>query len=72
MTAAADIAASSGVNGAETDFRGRMAYADYLGLERVLSAQRPLSESHDEMLFIIHHQTSELLMKLAIHEIGAA
>jgi len=49
-----------------------MTYADYLHLERVLEAQTPLSGAHDELLFIIQHQTSELWMKLAIHEIGSA
>ncbi len=51
---------------------GRMSYADYLGLDQVLSAQHPLSVAHDELLFIIQHQTSELWMKLAIHEISTA
>ena len=46
-----------------------MSYSDYLHLERVLDAQEPLSDAHDELLFIIQHQTSELWMKLAIHEI---
>ena len=58
--------------GAETDFRSRMSYGDYLGLEAVLGAQHPLSDSPDELLFIIQHQTSELWMKLAIHEIRSA
>lgn len=58
--------------GAEMHFDGRMSYADYLGLDAVLSAQHPLSDAHDEMLFIIQHQTSELWMKLALHELGAA
>jgi tryptophan 2,3-dioxygenase len=53
-------------------FAGRMSYGDYLHLERVLDAQEPLSKAHDELLFIIQHQTSELWMKLAIHEIRAA
>jgi tryptophan 2,3-dioxygenase len=57
---------------AETDFSGRMSYGDYLDLDAVLSAQRPLSDAHDELLFIIQHQTSELWMKLAIHELDAA
>ena len=52
-------------------FAGRMSYGDYLHLERVLDAQEPLSKAHDELLFIIQHQTSELWMKLAIHEIRA-
>ncbi|WP_197945313.1 tryptophan 2,3-dioxygenase [Oricola thermophila] len=58
--------------GAEMSFDGRMSYGDYLGLDRVLTAQAPLSDAHDEMLFIIQHQTSELWMKLALHELGAA
>ncbi|MDN5746930.1 MAG: tryptophan 2,3-dioxygenase family protein, partial [Pseudonocardia sp.] len=43
-----------------------------LHLDQVLSAQHPLSDAHDEMLFIIQHQTSELWMRLALHELGAA
>jgi len=58
--------------GAVTDFKRRMSYGDYLGLDRILEAQSPLSDAHDELLFIIQHQTSELWMKLAIHEIGSA
>lgn len=58
--------------GAETSFDGRMSYSDYLHLERLLDAQKPLSTAHDELLFIIQHQTSELWMKLAIHEIRSA
>jgi tryptophan 2,3-dioxygenase len=57
--------------GAQMSFDGRMSYGDYLHLERVLDAQQPLSDAHDELLFIIQHQTSELWMKLAIHEIRA-
>ena len=53
-------------------FDGRMSYGDYLGLDRLLTAQHPLSDAHDEMLFIIQHQTSELWMKLALLEMGAA
>jgi tryptophan 2,3-dioxygenase len=53
-------------------FKGRMSYSDYLHLERVLDSQEPLSHAHDELLFIIQHQTSELWMKLAIHEVQAA
>ena len=59
-------------DGAEMSFDGRMSYGDYLQLDRILGAQNPLSESHDEMLFIIQHQTSELWMRLAIHELTAA
>ncbi|MBD9510607.1 tryptophan 2,3-dioxygenase [Ensifer sp. ENS10] len=58
--------------GAQMSFKGRMSYSDYLMLEKVLDAQEPLSKAHDEMLFIIQHQTSELWMKLALHEINAA
>lgn len=58
--------------GAHMRFDGRMSYGDYLGLDAVLGAQHPISDAHDEMLFIIQHQTSELWMKLALHELGAA
>ncbi|MCO5070318.1 MAG: tryptophan 2,3-dioxygenase [Rhizobiaceae bacterium] len=58
--------------GAEMSFRDRMSYGDYLHLEKILNAQEPLSVAHDELLFIIQHQTSELWMKLAIHEIHSA
>ena len=58
--------------GAETDFARRMSYGDYLALDSILGAQHPLSEAHDEMLFIIQHQTTELWMRLAIHELSAA
>jgi tryptophan 2,3-dioxygenase len=49
-----------------------MSYSDYLQLELVLNAQKPLSDAHDELLFIIQHQTSELWMKLAIKEMSSA
>ena len=56
-----------------TDFTDRMSYGGYLDLDTLLSAQKPLSDHHDELLFIIHHQTTELWMKLMVHElIGAA
>ena len=58
--------------GAQMSFEGRMSYSDYLSLENILTAQAPLSDAHDEMLFIIQHQTSELWMKLALHEISSA
>ncbi|MCA2011512.1 tryptophan 2,3-dioxygenase [Pararhodobacter sp. CCB-MM2] len=58
--------------GAQMAFDGRMSYTDYLGLDAILTAQHPRSDAHDEMLFIIQHQTSELWMRLALHEIGAA
>ncbi|WBV44124.1 tryptophan 2,3-dioxygenase [Pseudoroseomonas cervicalis] len=59
-------------DGIETDFRRRMSYGDYLGLERLLAAQAPLSGQHDEMLFIIIHQVQELWMKLMNHELDLA
>jgi len=52
-------------------FREGMSYSDYLALDKILDAQHPLSTAHDEILFIIQHQTSELWMKLAIHELSA-
>jgi len=55
-----------------TDFVGAMSYGDYLQLDTLLGAQQPRSDSHDEMLFIIIHQTSELWMKLTLHELTAA
>jgi tryptophan 2,3-dioxygenase len=58
--------------GAETSFEARMAYGDYLHLDEILGAQKPLTSAHDEMLFIVQHQVSELWMRLAIHEIDAA
>lgn len=60
--------------GIETDLANRMTYSGYLHLERLLDAQEPLSDPphHDEMLFIIQHQTTELWLKLMIHELRAA
>lgn len=59
-------------HGAQMDFSRSMSYGDYLGLDRILSAQHPLSPDHNEMLFIVQHQTSELWMKLMLHELHAA
>src|ERR1700731_4580279 len=59
-------------HGAKLDSSTSMSYGDYLSLEQILSAQHPLSPDHNEMLFIIQHQTSELWMKLALHELHAA
>lgn len=59
-------------HGAQLDFSADMSYGDYLGLDALLSAQHPLSQAHDEMLFIVQHQTSELWMRLAIHELNTA
>lgn len=58
--------------GAQLDFRDRMSYSNYLQLDKILTAQKPLSDAHDELLFIVQHQTSELWMHLAIHEMRAA
>jgi len=58
--------------GAQTSFEARMAYGDYLHLDEILGAQKPLTHAHDEMLFIVQHQVSELWMRLAVHEIDAA
>ena len=57
---------------AHTDFSRSMSYGDYLQLDAILQAQKPLSPDHNEMLFIIQHQTSELWMKLMLHELRAA
>lgn len=58
--------------GATTEFSDRMSYGDYLKLDMVLNAQVPQTSAHDELLFIVQHQTSELWMLLALHEISAA
>mgnify|MGYP000959194068 FL=1 len=60
--------------GIHTDLTGRMSYGGYLHLEQLLSAQHPVSDPphHDEMLFIVQHQVSELWLKLMIHELRAA
>ncbi|MDY0328956.1 MAG: tryptophan 2,3-dioxygenase [Thiomonas sp.] len=58
--------------GAQLDFSQSMSYGDYLHLDELLGAQHPLSPAHNEMLFIIQHQTSELWMKLMLHELHAA
>jgi tryptophan 2,3-dioxygenase len=56
----------------KTEFRDDMSYGDYLDLHRVLSAQHPRTDVHDEMLFIVIHQASELWLKLANYELAAA
>jgi len=55
-----------------TDFRARMSYGDYLELDALLGAQKPLSGQHDEMLFITIHHVQELWLKLLLHEMGLA
>ena len=57
---------------AKVDFSRDMSYGDYLHLDQLLGAQHPRSEAHDEMLFVIQHQVSELWMKLLLHELAAA
>ncbi|MCV2873557.1 tryptophan 2,3-dioxygenase [Defluviimonas sp. WL0050] len=61
-----------GTEGAKMSFDDAMSYGDYLSLDTILSAQHPKSDAHDEMLFIIQHQTSELWMRLMLHELDAA
>ena len=68
MSGAAIVASE----GAQLDFSRDMSYGDYLHLDELLHAQHPLSPAHDEMLFIVQHQTSELWMKLMLHELAAA
>ncbi|WP_414654405.1 tryptophan 2,3-dioxygenase [Ideonella sp.] len=73
----AEVAPGSGEaivreEGAQLDFSRDMSYGDYLHLDAVLNAQHPLSPDHNEMLFIVQHQTSELWMKLMLHELRAA
>ena len=60
--------------GIERDFSRQMSYGDYLQLDTLLSAQRPLSDppQHDELLFIVQHQTTELWLKLLVHELRSA
>ena len=62
----------SEIEDAESDFHSRVQHGDYLRLSELLGAQSPPTHAHDELLFIIQHQTSELWMKLAIREIRAA
>ena len=59
-------------DGVHTDLSDKLTYARYLRLDRLLTSQEPRSEHHDELLFIIQHQTSELWMRLVIHELRAA
>jgi tryptophan 2,3-dioxygenase len=61
-------------DGVQRDFSAAMSYGDYLGLDQLLTAQHPRSQppQHDELLFIIQHQTSELWLKLMLHELRSA
>lgn len=58
--------------GMQTDFKERMDYGSYLGLDLLLAAQKPLSDAPDELLFITIHQVQELWLKLATHELDGA
>ena len=58
--------------GAHTDLEGKLTYGRYLRLDDLLGCQRPVSDSPDELLFIVIHQASELWLKLMAHELGAA
>jgi tryptophan 2,3-dioxygenase len=59
-------------HGAKLDFSNDMSYGDYLALDQILTAQHPRSPEHNELLFIVQHQTSELWMKLMLHELHGA
>ncbi len=59
-------------DGAKMSFAKDMSYGDYLNIDGLLHGQRPMSEAHDEMLFIVQHQTSELWMRLILHELNAS
>lgn len=72
MNADDDAMKPPGHHGAQLDFSDDMSYGDYLQLDQLLAAQHPRSPAHDEMLFIVQHQTSELWMKLMLHELAAA
>ncbi|MEN8516575.1 MULTISPECIES: tryptophan 2,3-dioxygenase [Burkholderia] len=67
-----DASGQAGWHNAQLDFSKSMSYGDYLSLNSILDAQHPLSPDHNEMLFIIQHQTSELWMKLALFELRGA
>ena len=75
MSCPHDPSASEGIvktECAQLDFSKDISYGDYLHLDAILNAQAPLSPDHNEMLFIVQHQTSELWMKLMLHELQAA
>jgi tryptophan 2,3-dioxygenase len=66
------MSADEKFEGARLDYAGTMTYGDYLHLDSILGAQHPRSPDHNEMLFIIQHQTSELWIKLMLQELRAA
>lgn len=59
-------------DGAKMSFATDMGYGDYLQIDKIIGAQHPISTAHDELLFIVQHQTSELWMRLILHELNAA
>ena len=69
MTEDAERALEPGV---KTEFAGQLTYGRYLALDQLLDCQRPVSDSHDELLFIVIHQATELWLKLMVHELRAA
>ncbi|HDR9882344.1 TPA: tryptophan 2,3-dioxygenase [Burkholderia cenocepacia] len=69
---ATESGVDAGWHDAQLDFARSMSYGDYLHLDAILGAQHPLSPDHNEMLFVVQHQTSELWMKLMLHELRAA
>ncbi len=71
MTEPRDEKPADPMAGIHWDLDKSISYSQYLQLERILTAQKPLSGQHDEMLFIIIHQASELWMKLCLHELSA-
>ncbi|MHB1612396.1 MAG: tryptophan 2,3-dioxygenase [Sulfobacillus sp.] len=71
MSKIEDIGESTDTN-IHTDFTHEMSYADYLQLDTILSSQKTRSDHHDELLFIVIHQASELWLKLILHELNAA
>ena len=72
MSGGQERRAPDALEGAHLSMEGEMGYGEYLGLDRVLSAQEPLTDHHDEPLFIIQHQTTELWLKLILHELSGA
>ena len=58
--------------GVKTELEGQLTYGRYLKLDELLSCQAPVSDSHDELLFIVIHQATELWLKLTVHELRAA
>jgi tryptophan 2,3-dioxygenase len=58
--------------GLKTELAGQLDYGGYLALDQLLTSQRPVSDSHDELLFIVIHQATELWLKVMVHELRAA